>query len=236
MKPSTISDYLDRAGVPAELRNKAIATILEADVRSAGLTWAKWKVRLFKAGKIARMLAWSDERLVQRDSTLADWDVAPMYNITAHGDNIPWTNDGAGARPQPGAWLNRDPQSAEYQEAVAANYWLPGTHPRSMESRKAWYRRNAGEFRAYRNGMTVDLFGGARSWTSPDGSVTVMNSGAAWLIKARRKLIGRLGINTRVGFELDNIFTPSGAQGWYPVSGYQLLAPVTWSVLPSMKA
>ena len=39
---------------------------------------------------------------------------------------------------------------------MAANYWAEGTHPRSEASRRAWYRRNGGEYRAWRLGVPVD--------------------------------------------------------------------------------
>jgi len=61
---------------------------------------------------------------------------------TAHGDNVPWA--GNPGRPVPHCWLNPDPQSDEYRDAVAACYWAPGNHPRSKTAVKAWYRRNGG--------------------------------------------------------------------------------------------
>lgn len=53
-----ITNYLTYAGVPTELHAQAITCLREADRASDGLTWAKWKVRLFKAGKIAKLLPW----------------------------------------------------------------------------------------------------------------------------------------------------------------------------------
>ena len=55
---------LTTAGVPESLHAQAIACLREANKLSDGLAWAKWKVRLFKAGKIARLLPWSAERLI----------------------------------------------------------------------------------------------------------------------------------------------------------------------------
>ena len=53
-----LQKHLQAAGVPESLRAQAIACLREADKLSDGLTWAKWKVRLFKAGKIAKLLPW----------------------------------------------------------------------------------------------------------------------------------------------------------------------------------
>ena len=64
-------------------------------------------------------------------------------------------------------------------------------------------------------------------------TVTVCRSGGAWLIQSRRKVLGKLHIKTRVGFEVDNVFCGDyDPQMWYPIDGYELRAPATWSVLP----
>ena len=78
-----LQKHLQAAGVPESLRAQAIACLREADKLSDGLTWAKWKVRLFKAGKIAKLLPWGAERLIDVRPDLADWDIAPAVNITA---------------------------------------------------------------------------------------------------------------------------------------------------------
>lgn len=223
-----IEKYLNIAGVPKELHASAIESIESAQARAGGLTLAKWKVRLFKAGKIADMLEWEDERLRDKHPELADWDIAPMLNITAHGDNVPWPN----GRPAPGAWL------ADTPEAVAANYWCKGVHPRSKRSRKAWYRRNAGEHKAWRLGAPVALEMEHGRWERTEGrtKVIVQRCGPAWIIRASWKLIGSININTRIGFEVDNVFDPvKRVQLWYPIEGCELRAPVTWSILPGRR-
>lgn len=230
----SIIQHLTAAGVPAELHMTALSCIDRADKASRGLTWAKWKVRLFQAGKISKMLEWEDERLCLKHPDLADWDIAPMVNITAHGDNPPWEMTPEGGRPVPGRWLNKDPESAEYRQAVADNYWCKGAHPRSKKSRKAWYRRNAGEYRAWRLGVPVDIASGVHIWQA--GGVTVYRCGEAWLIVAVKKLVGKLHIKTRIGYEIDNLCGGTrNVQAWYPIPGHELKAPVTWSNLPTFK-
>lgn len=216
-----LAKYLQDAGVPANLHPEALACLDAADNRSDGLLWHKIKVRLIRAGKISKLLQWEAERLRDVRPDLADWDIAPMLNVTAHGDNVPWPN----GRPAPGQWL--DPADAQ---AVAANYWLPGTHPRSPESRKAWYRRNAGEYRAWRLGVPVDLSKGVQVWRG-NGS-TVYRCGDAWQVIAQDKFLF-IPIVVRIGYEISNIWRESdGAQLWFPIPGADLRAPVTWSVLP----
>lgn len=226
-----ILKYLAAAGVPEHLHSEALAAIELARERSRGLTWAKWKVRLFKAGKIAKLLPWGAERLIDVRPDLADWDIAPIVNITAHGDNAPWVMTPDGGRPEPGRWLNRDPESEDYQHAVAANYWCKGEHPRSQRSRKAWYRRNAGEYVAWARGLPVDLTS-VQTWQA--NGVTAHQCGEAWEIVAVRPLIGKLCVKTRIGYEIDNLYQ-NGVQAWYPIAGYELRTPVTWSVLPYVK-
>ena len=94
-----VAKYLNAAGVPEALHAQAIACLREADKLSDGLTWAKWKVRLFKSSKIAKLIPWSAERLIDVRPDLADWDIAPAVNITAHGDNTPWQITPEGGRP-----------------------------------------------------------------------------------------------------------------------------------------
>lgn len=221
-------NLLTTAGVPVHLQPEAIASLQDAERRARGLLWHKVKVRYLRASEIADLLPWEAERLIDKRPDLADWDVAPMVNITAHGDNAPWIPTPDGGRPAPGRWLNSDPASDEYQNAVAANYWLPGTHPRSPESREAWYRRNGGEYRAWRLGCPVDLADGVHTWAA-DG-VTVMRCGGAWLVKHSRRF-GPLVLHSRHGYEIDNLQV-AGGQAWYPVAGHDLRAPVTWSTVP----
>ncbi|WP_313329471.1 hypothetical protein [Comamonas sp.] len=227
-----LAKLLGKTPVPASLIPIALAALQDAEKRARGLLWAKWKVRLFKAGKIAKMLTWQSERLIDVRPDLLDQDIAPMGNITAHGDNVPW-ND-ATHRPEPGQWLNEDPTSGEYQRAVEACYWSKGNHPRSTKARKDWYRRNAGEGLAYRLGMPVDVSAGADSvqvWRNADDTIQLRRCGEAWQLTAFRPLIGRFGLNVRVGYEIDNVFR-DGVQQWYPIPGFDLRAPLTYSVLP----
>ncbi len=217
--------HLQAAGVPDHYHAAAVNALQGARERAQGLTWAKWQVRLFKAGKIAKLLPWSAERLIDAHPDLAAWDIAPMVNITAHGDNVPWP----GGRPAPGAWLDDTP------EARAANYWCKGEHPRSVKSRKAWYRRNAGEYEAWARGMPVDLAAGVQVWRGP--GVAVYRCGEAWQIVATVQLVGKLQQRLRVGYEVSNVWNETkGVQAWYPIAGHDLRAPVTWSVLPAWGA
>jgi hypothetical protein len=229
----TPTQSLTLAGVPQEMHAEALASVALAKQRSSGLTWAKWKVRLFKAGKIADLLDWNDERLCIKHPELCDWDIAPMLNVTAHGDNGPWAPDGS--RPLSGYWLDADPESADYQAAVEANYWAKGTHPRSKESRRAWYRRNAGEYEAWARGAVIDPANGFEIWRGERGRtrVIVWQCSGAWLVKTSFRLVGDLAINTRRGYEIDNVFSGDYTpQMWWPVPGYELKAPVTWSTVP----
>lgn len=224
--------HLKAAGVPEHLWVDAMDSLDEAYDRSRGLTLAKWRVRLFKAGKIAELIPWEAERLIDVRPDLADWDIAPVVNITAHGDNAPWVMTPDGGRPAPGRWMNADPTSEDYERAVRSNYWCKGEHPRSKESRKAWYRRNAGEYRAWRLGQPVDP-ANVQRWTQ--GDTTVIRAGNAWQIVAKEKWLGIIPVKVRVGHEIDNVVSPDGTQNWYPIAGHELRAPVSWSVIPGVK-
>lgn len=221
------------AGVPDHLHAEALDCLEGAEQRAKGLLLAKLKVRLLKAGKIARLLPWGAERLVDVRPDLADWDIAPMVNITAHGDNGPWEGDPG--RPVAGYWLNPDPESAEYREAVAANYWCPGEHPRSRKSRKTWYRRNGGEFLAWRRGLPVMATTAPVVWTGQQGDlwVKVCRSNDLWIVITQRRVVCSWGLKTRHGYEIDNVFGGQYApQLWYPAPGFELRAPVAWSTVP----
>lgn len=221
--------YLTAAGVEPALQPAAIKSLEQAKAASSGLTWSKWKTRLFKNKKIADLLSWEDERLCTKYPELQDWDIAPMYNITAHGDNVPW--DPKSQRPVPGVWMDKNPESEEYKFAVSQNYWLPGTHPRSKESRAAWYRRNAGEFKAWRLGENIDLAHGVRVWRSE--GFTVYSCGEAWQIIGKTKVLGFIPLNIRIGYEISNLWIEgTNAQAWYPIENHPLKAPVTWYVMP----
>lgn len=226
-----LQNLLQAAGVPAHLHPEAIASLQDAERRARGLLWHKLKVRLFRAKKIAKLIPWEAERLIDVRPDLADWDIAPAVNITAHGDNAGWVMTPDGSRPAPGRWINQDPASEEYRNAVASNYWCEGEHPRSEASRKAWYRRNAGEYRAWRLGLPVDL-GSVQTWQA--NGTAVYRCGDAWEIVAQDKWLGIIPVRVRVGFEIDNLFQ-GGVQAWYPIAGHELRAPVSWSVLPGEK-
>lgn len=228
-----IERYLSLAGVPTNLHTQAVYTLTQARERIRGLTWAKAKVRVLRAGQIADMIPWEAERLIDVRPDLAEWDIGPAINITAHGDNAPWVMTPDGGRPLPGRWMDRDPASAEYQQAVASNYWCPGKHPRSRDSRKAWYRRNACEYSAWQRGVACNPKQGVDVWER-DG-VKVLRCGDAWQLIATRPLLGPLKLSIRVGYEIDNIWVESsGEQAWYPIEGHELRAPVTWFVFPTI--
>lgn len=226
-----LQNLLRSAGVPAHLHREALDSLADAERRARGLLWHKLKVRLVRAKKIAEMIPWHLDRLIDVRPDLADWDVAPMVNITAQGDNAPWVMTPDGYRPAPGRWMSQDPESEEYKQAVAANYWCEGEHPRSTKSRKAWYRRNAGEYRAWRLGAPVDI-DDVQAWYA--NGVTVYQCGAAWEIVAQDKWLGIIPVRVRIGYEIDNLFQ-NGVQAWYPIAGHDLRAPVSWSVLPGTK-
>ena len=233
---TNLATYLTIAGVPATLHVEAINCIELADERSSGLFLAKLKIRLLQAGAIAKAMKWEHNRLIEARPDWANRDIAPMLNVTANGDNGPWVDTPEGGRPVEAFWLNADPASEEYAQAKAACYWCKGAHPRSEKARKAWYRRNGGEYLAWDRGVFVDPANSFQQWQDSDGklSVTVVRSGNAWLLKVTRKLVGKLSLKTRVGFEVDNVFSgPLAPQMWYPIPGHDLRAPVTWSVLPA---
>jgi hypothetical protein len=231
--------YLTIAGVPAALHPQASAALAQCRSACRGLAWAKWRVRLFKAGQIARMIPWQADRLTDVRPDLADWDIEPVLNVTAHGDNVPWIDTPSGGRPQPHCWLDADPQSDEYRQAVAACYWAPGQHPRSTAAVKAWYRRNAGAALAYRLGAPVDEARGHRIWRGQQGrtSVVVLGSGAAWQIIAETRLALGWKLRRRWGHEVANVFSGVHApQAWYALAGTVLRAPVSWTTLPTREA
>lgn len=228
---------LEKAGVEPDRIDEAIASIESAKPRTEGLLWHKIKGRLFKAKELASYIPWEGERLLDYRPDLKDYDVAPMINIPGHGDNPPWVMTPQGLRPAPGMWMNKDPESEEYKKAVASNYWCKGAHPRSPESRRAWYKRNAGEFLAYRLGETVDFDRDGPPKIYVKDGIKVVNSGKVWFIRVKTKIIGRFNWQTRLGYEIDNLWSESqNVQGWYPIPGYELKAPVTNSSIPSFKA
>lgn len=230
-----IDKLLTIAGVPEDEKPMAVAILLGANNKAKGLLWHKIKARYFMAHKIAAALPWEAERLLEVKPEWKQYDIEPMLNITAQGDNAPWVNTTRGGRPIEGHWLSPEPESQDYKDAVASCYWCPGHHPRSYEARKAWYRRNGGAYRAYELGLEVDPSQGVKVWSGTSGklSVKVYRCGDAWQLNATRKMFGRLSVKTRIGYEITNLWREeTGLQAWYPIPGYDLKAPVTWSVLP----
>lgn len=214
--------------VPAELHDQARTSLAQAKARAKGLTLFKLRARWLKGKALADRLAWRDERLLDVAPELAAYDIEPMVNVTAHGDNAPW--DPATGRPAPGQWLDTDQASEQYRAAVAANYWLKGTHPRSGKSRRAWYRRNAGAYTAWERG--APMVGDLHIWGS---KLQVIRKGEAWQIKG--KVFGVLKVS--LGYEIANVYECKkadsiGVQKWYPIDGHELRAPVSWSILPGV--
>lgn len=221
------------AGVPKELHAEAIASVNLATKRTDGLLLHKIKVRYLKANKIAKLLEWEDERLCIRHPELASYDIAPMINVTAYGDNGEWEDTPLGGRPVGGRWLNKDPESQEYKDAVAKNYWCKGTHPRSFESHKAWYRRNGGEYLAWERGEAVRPSEGFEKWTGTQGSTQAIayRADGAWIVLLSEKK-GPFRVNSRIGFEVDNVYCGTHSpQAWFPIDGYELRGCATHSVM-----
>lgn len=226
-----VAELLQAAGVPPALWPEAQAAIDEAHAATGGtlgpLTWRKHWARWFRAGKIADLLTWEDNRLIDRHPELADWDIAPTRNVTCNGDNMPWDETGPVADP----WIEPDPASTDYRIAIQHNYWLPGTHPRSPEARKAWYRRNACEYVAWERGSPVGA--GVQEWTG--GGITVLRSGDAWQVYGVVPWLGPIRRKIDIGYEVANVFVRRAGQwvrGWYPLPGYPLRACVVWMRYP----
>ena len=83
-------DYLKAAGEPKHMHLDAIASLQDAERRARGLLWHKLKVRLFRAHKIAKMIPWHADRLIDVRPDLASWDIEPVTKITAQGDKGGW--------------------------------------------------------------------------------------------------------------------------------------------------
>lgn len=235
-----MKELLVIAGVPEELHQECLDNLKIAEERSRGMTWHKFKVKILNAGKLAKKLKWEDNRLIYVDSSLEDQDVAPMKNITANGDNGVWVETPEGGRPIEDYWLDKDPNSEEYKFAVSKNYWCPGEHPRSEKSRKAWYRRNGGEFLAWKKGWPLADITSFKSWSGKKGNieVTVDVCDGGWMISSS-KTYGPIVLQGQYGFEVGNIYHPrpnnQRVQAWYPLDGYELKATITWSTIPRFK-
>ena len=229
--------YLKIAGVPKELISQAIPVFKQAGKDCTFLNLKKWYTRLFLAKKLAAKLSWENNRLVEVDPKYLEHDIAPMINITVHGDNGPWVETPEGGRPIENWALNTDPESEEYKQSVKDNYWCKGEHQRSPKSMEVQLRRNGGEGRAYMLGKAVDLTPGneLKIWRGKKSLIEVVayQSGEAWLIRAYWNF-GLFKLLSRFGYEVDNFFCGDYAlRMWYPVQGYESKAPLTWSTLPT---
>lgn len=230
------TQLLNIAGVPVARHADVLTSLALADDRSSGLLFHKLWVRHVKAGKLAKLVEWEDDHLCVKHPDLIDSDIAPMINIRLCGDNGPWTPDGS--RPLETCWLDKNPESDDYKDAVKHNYWCEGEHPRSRKSVKAQIRRNGGEGKAWRLGQHIDVAKGFEIWrgTENEIDVKVFHASGAWLLIASELGLGNIRVNRRVGFELDNIFCGNDTpRMWFPIKGYTLRAPVTWSVIPFEK-
>ena len=224
-----IQQFLDLSAVPSQLHGSAMACMEESKTRIKGTNLQKWKTRLFKAKAISKLLKWEDNRLVDVKPEWASHDIAPVPNVTANGDNAPWIS---ATEANPNAYLNKDPLSDDYKEAVARNYWCEGHHPRSERSRLAWYRRNGGEFLVWQKGRAVKprtLGATFQQWTfkDKDFDIEIQEQEGVWQINAERRLIGPLWVSYRLGYELDN------AGLWLPMEGYEFRATLVWTILPA---
>ena len=61
--------------------------------------------------------------------------------------------------------LDTNPDSLEWQTAVARNYWASDLHPRSVAARTAWLRRNGGEYEACPAGAASKAAGAPKCCT-----------------------------------------------------------------------
>lgn len=229
-----ITKLLQLAGVPAELHAEALACFAQAKLDHPSHLRKHW-IRLTKAGKIADMLGWETNRLIEVRPDLLDLDIAPVLNVTAHGDNGPWVETPEGGRPNPDAWLNKNPESDEYKQAVASNYWCPGEHPRTCKSHKAQYRRNGGEGQAWRFGKSIDPSLPLQEWTA--NGITVLKCASVWQAYGTLRILGPLRWKFDVGYEIGNAFAKLAGrwvQSWYPLPGYELRACVCWVVYPTI--
>ena len=228
-----VNSILELAGVPTGLRAEALLCFEQSKQRQPSHLRKHW-VRLMKAGKIASLLDWGDNRLIDKHPELADWDIAPVLNVTCNGDNGPWIVDETGqGKPYENSWLDRDTASVEYALACQRNYWLMGHHPRSPEARKAWYRRNACEYMAWSKGMPIDPAMPMQEWT--ENGVTVLKCGRVWQAKGTLQILGPLRWKFDIGYEVGNVFARINnrwVQSWYPLPGYELRACVCWVVYP----
>ena len=124
--------------------------------------------------------------------------------------------------------LDRNPDSLDWRCAVARNYWAKGQHPRSVQARTAWLRRNGGEYEAWARGQAVSATTAIDRWTCESGRwrIEVLRQGEAWQVNARLALLGRFGVGWRLGYEIDN------ARHAHPRPGFERRACLTWGWRP----
>ena len=233
MKTEKIIELLRKTGAEEYDILSATASFKGAEGRMKGIIKNKFLGRYIHNKKIAKSLSWGDNRLPE-DSEYKQYDIEPMLNITANGDNSVWIETPQGGRPIEEVMLNPDPNSDDYKAAVASCYWCKGEHPRSEKARAAWYRRNAGAYLVYQRGEYIDPAQPVRKFIYENKKIkaTFRNSGVVWQVEIEKKILGKIGIRTRVGYEIDNVIDSDGVQQWYPIPGYALRAPVTKSSLP----
>lgn len=224
-----IKNLMAIAGVPESYFGEIDLCLKQAEKDYVGVNWKKLKTKLFKAGKISKMVNWETERLCIDFPEYRDDDVAPVTKIKLYGDNGPWECTPEGDRPLKKWWTNQDPNSEEYKEAVKSNYWCEGEHPKSQKSVKAWLRRNGGEYLVYRLGMTIDPTNGLEIWhgSKDNMQVSFHRASGAWIINTIKQY-GPIAITSRYGYECDNVYSGIySPQAWFPIDGYELKAPVT---------
>ena len=233
MNIDKITDMLRKAGAEEYDALSASGSFKRAEDAMKGILKIKFLGRWWYNKAIAKRLSWTDNRLAE-DDKYKKYDIEPMLNITANGDNSTWVETPAGGRPIEEVMLSQDKDSQEYKDAVKSCYWKKGEHPRSEKARAAWYRRNAGAYTVYQRGEYIDPHQPVRKFIYEDKKVkaTFRNSGVVWQVEIEKKLFWKLGIKTRLGYEIDNIINSDGVQQWYPIPGYALRAPVTKSILP----
>lgn len=234
MKVSKIIDMLQKLDLPEYDIQVARASFQKARCASKGIFWVKLVGRYWLNKKIAKKFKWTDNRLLDVYPEWKKYDIEPMQNITCNGDRVEWIETPEGGRPIEDSWLSQDKESEEYKIAVSECYWSKGNHPRSYEARKDWYRRNAGAFHVYDRGELINPMAAVRTFVYEDSKTkaTFYNSGLVWQVEVERKILGKFGLKTREGFEIDNVISPEGVQRWFPIGGFLLKAPVTSSTLP----
>lgn len=226
-----LTKYLEQSGVPSELWDSAILSLTEAKQKSKGLLWHKIKARYFMSRKMAQVVI--DNQSTRVGDVKPEWakfDVARALNINAFGDNADWIN----GRPIDENVFDFEEGSEEYIKATNRNYWCKGVFPGEFKAIAAWYRRNGGEAEAETRGRAVPNILTSKEvihYIGPAGST--YRCGNTWQIVVNDKWLGFIPVRVRVGFEIDNLYDfRQHTQMRFALDNEQLMAPVTWSVLP----